>query len=162
MKAKKQTGLWAELWGSLNIHKLVDQEPACSRGWTQKVEEGRLLTCEWPPVSMLGGPWGRWDEQQCGGDLGKRGVSGAERAVEVKGSEEGRAETSVAGSRTLSMKSGSLFTWGGCGLGGVSFSGRGHLRLWENCWEGVSWREAEDREERWLRWAGLIQGSGPF
>lgn len=39
-----------------------------------------------------------------------RGVSGAERAVEVKGSEEGRAETSVAGSRTLNMKSGSLFT----------------------------------------------------
>ena len=54
---------------------------------------------------MLGGPWGRWGgEQQCGDDLGKRGVSGAERAPEVKGSEEGRGETSVAASRTLAWR----------------------------------------------------------
>ena len=66
---------------------------------------GEVFTCVWPPVSMLGGPWGRWGgEQQCGGDLGKRGVSGAERAPEVKGSEEGRGETSVAASRTLAWR----------------------------------------------------------
>ena len=161
MQTKKKRGLWAELWGSPNSHRLVDQEPGCSRAGRGKLR-GDFLR-----VSGLRCPcWEDLEEDEEMTSSVEATLARGESAV-LRGLRKWRG-VRRGGQRPLSLVL-ELSVWRVAACSPEEDVGwKGWLFLGEEIWAcgkaggkelTGSWSQGRKMLERW---AGLIQGSSPF